>query len=73
MAEFCLDCLRKLDGKPYKPEKLVISKDLELCEGCGQWRHVVVARRTSLHLGVLGVLIDALKSLFRWMKAKISG
>lgn len=48
MAEFCLECLEKLDEKQYDPDEFVISDDLDLCEGCGQWKHVVVVRRSAV-------------------------
>ncbi len=41
MAEFCLDCWNKLNGTCDTEDDWVISKDLDLCEGCGQWKHVV--------------------------------
>lgn len=45
MAEFCLDCWNRLMNTNDPPEKFVISKELDLCEGCGQWRHVIVRVR----------------------------
>lgn len=41
MAEFCLDCLRKIDNKDYWRIQVKLSKDLELCEGCGQMKRIV--------------------------------
>lgn len=44
MAEFCLECWKKLneatDDKNY-----ILSKDLDFCEGCGEWKPVVVTER----------------------------
>lgn len=57
MAEFCLDCLCKLDGKHYNETDFVLSDDLDLCEGCGQWKHVVVIWRQHSLLGDLGLLL----------------
>lgn len=45
MAEFCLDCWNKINGKNDPPEKYVLSKELDLCEGCGEWKNVIVAER----------------------------
>ena len=53
MAEFCLDCLRKLDGVNYQREEFVLSRELELCEGCGQWKRVVIAERAYLPFAAL--------------------
>ena len=39
MAEFCKDCFEKL-----LPNWIVttISNDVDLCEGCGEWKQVVI-------------------------------
>ena len=45
MAEFCYDCYKKeLGGKRDKRE-LVISRELELCEGCSKQKRVVVREK----------------------------
>lgn len=41
MAEFCLDCWNRLNGTHYTPEE--VSLEMDLCEGCGQWKPVVAA------------------------------
>lgn len=41
LAEFCKDCFYKLGATLMEHEKLIVSDDLDLCEGCGQWKHVV--------------------------------
>ena len=45
MAEFCLSCWNKLNGTKDPPEKYIFSKELDLCEGCGNLTHVIVAVR----------------------------
>ena len=45
MAEFCPVCWNALNGFDEPEEAYVLSWDLELCEGCGEWKRVVVARR----------------------------
>jgi len=48
MAEFCLDCWNKLNGRRDTAGQYVLSRNLELYEGCAQLRHVIVrARRLS--------------------------
>lgn len=43
MAEFCADCARKYLGLTEKQvENVVLSKEPDLCEGCGQIKPVVV-------------------------------
>ena len=43
MAEFCLDCWNEMNGTHYTPEQVVLEEDL--CEGCGEWKPVVVGFR----------------------------
>lgn len=45
MSEICLECLNKLLGTKYSKRDFIISNDLDLCEDCGEWKNVVVARR----------------------------
>lgn len=43
MAEFCKECLEelmKIDSSKYK---IKLSKYLELCEGCAEYKHIVVS------------------------------
>lgn len=45
MAEFCLDCWNKLNGTQDTQREWLLSEELDLCEGCGQWKHVIVKAR----------------------------
>ena len=45
MAEFCLNCWNELNGTNDPPQKFIMSKDLDLCEGCGKLTHVILAER----------------------------
>ena len=45
MAEFCLDCFNKRNDTNYTKKDFIISKDLGLCEGCGELKQVVIAKR----------------------------
>ena len=49
MAEFCFECLCELDETNYKKRDFIISKDLDLCEGCGEWKHVVEIARITYY------------------------
>ncbi|MGN0106305.1 MAG: hypothetical protein ACI4A5_01240 [Hominilimicola sp.] len=42
MAEFCKECFMEICDVDLKKEKIITSKDLDLCETCGEWKHVVV-------------------------------
>ena len=45
MAEFCLDCWNQINHRRDTERNWVLSKEPDLCEGCGQWRRVIVAPR----------------------------
>ena len=49
MAEFCLDCMNEMDGTHYTEKDVEL--EMDLCEGCGQIKPVVVGfrRRTAAH------------------------
>ncbi len=69
MAEFCLDCLNKINGTNYDKSCFVLLKDLELCEECGQWKQVVVTRRQFYCTNKLVLLVYELLKLiilFLW-------
>ncbi len=42
MAEFCLECWNKLNGFAYSPECVCVSEEPDFCEGCGEWKPVIV-------------------------------
>lgn len=44
MAEFCLDCWNKINETCDKKGKYILSKDLDLCEGCGKWKPIIIAK-----------------------------
>lgn len=49
MAELCLECCNKINGTNYNRRKYIISKDLDLCEECGEFKHVIIVeRKTSI-------------------------
>jgi len=45
LAEFCLDCWNRINETNDSEEKYIISKDLDFCDGCCEWKHVIVAER----------------------------
>ena len=44
MSEFCPECFEKYNG--ISCENYVISKDLDICEGCDKLKRVVVCRKS---------------------------
>ena len=51
MAEFCPDCWNEINGTNNPKEKYIISKNLDLCEGCGEMKLVIICANPlySLH------------------------
>lgn len=49
MAEFCLDCWNKINEANDSKRKYIISKDLDLCEECGEWKNVIIAERRGYY------------------------
>ena len=45
MDSFCLDCRNIINETEDSPKKYIISKDLDLCEGCGELKPVIVSER----------------------------
>ena len=64
MAEFCLDCFNKINKSNDGEEKFVLSKDLDLCEGCGQWKHVVIMERRAYYMHKFRYFILPFKVLY---------
>ena len=50
MAEFCLDCWNKMNITNYDKKYYIISKDLDLCEGCGKWKPVIIIERKAYYM-----------------------
>ena len=46
MAEFCRDCWNKYH-KNDPARNYVLSPDLDLCEGCGEMKRIVLYRKTN--------------------------
>ena len=63
MAEFCLDCWNKINGTNDSAKKYIISKDLDLCEGCGEWKRVIVAEKKYHYLYKFRFIIIPIKIL----------
>lgn len=45
MAEFCIECWNKLTGNDLPADKYILSEELDLCEECGQIKHVVIMEK----------------------------
>ncbi len=47
MAEFCYECFKKTFGVDIPMEKMKMSNYLDLCEGCAQYKQVVLDTKKS--------------------------
>ena len=58
MAEFCRECFLRMNGDSYT-NRIILSRDLDICEGCGHWKRVVeeIRFRTLLD-DLLDAIID---------------
>ncbi len=65
MATFCLDCLNRMNQTNDSEKMYVISKHLELCEGCGKLKRVVIMKRQNIFLRILTYFILILRIIFR--------
>lgn len=50
MAEFCVECWNKISGNNHKPRKYILSKELCLCEECGEYRRIILNERKYYYL-----------------------
>jgi len=49
MAEFCLNCWNKMNESEDSKKKYILSKELDLCDGCGEWRPVIIMERKAYY------------------------
>ena len=64
MAEFCLECWNRINGSNDSKRKYILSKDLDLCEGCGEYKSVIVMERREYYLYKLRFLVFPFKIIF---------
>ena len=62
MAEFCKECWKKMNNFNDDSIRYVLSIDLDLCEGCGEYKRVVIDERPS---NLLYYLFEKLKKLIK--------
>lgn len=55
MTGLCVDCWNRIHSMDLKEEDVMVCKDL--CNGCGEWRHVVVIHKNT------SVIKDYVKNL----------
>ena len=50
MAEFCLDCWNAIMETNHTEKQFLLSKGLDFCEECGQWKHVIIRVKLSYRI-----------------------
>ena len=45
MANFCLDCWNDINETNTQEKMYILSRDFDLCEDCGQQKHIIVRVR----------------------------
>lgn len=55
MAELCLDCWNKINKSNLKRYHVVLFKDLDMCEECGEWKRCIA------RYNLLGNIADELE------------
>ncbi len=56
MAEFCLKCYNRIYKDNLTEYDVVLTKDYELCEGCGKCKRVVIKYRGRLSKTIIKLL-----------------
>ena len=47
MAEFCPECWNRINKTENSQRKYVLTKEPELCEGCGEYKQVIISEYPS--------------------------
>ena len=64
MAEFCLECFKKINGPEYAKHKYVLTKELNFCEECGEIKRTVFMERKCYYLRTFRCVLFPLKLIF---------
>ncbi len=76
MSEICLECLNEIKHTNDSQNKYVLSKNLELCEECGQMKHIIIREHICYDIYPRGLkwlckLIDLFITLYYDIKYTI--
>ena len=63
MSEICLDCWNKKSNKKHSPKEFIISKELDLCEECGEYKPVIIAFREPFYIRIFFIFFLPFKIL----------
>lgn len=65
MAEFCVDCWNELNDSNNSEKDFILSEHLDLCEGCGELKNVIIIEREF-------TFSEMLKHVSKFIKKKIN-
>ena len=68
MAEICLECWNKENGSNDKAGKYIFSKELELCEECGEYKHTIVMYRSAYYRRKFRYILFPFEIIFRILR-----
>jgi len=68
MAEIRLECWNKENGSKDKPIKYILSKELGLCEECGEYKHTIIMYRSSYYRRKFRYILLPLEIIFRMLR-----
>ncbi len=49
MAEFCMECLNKISETNFKEKDFILSEELEFCEECYEFKHIVIVSKKAYY------------------------
>ena len=64
MSEICLDCWNKENQTNHKPRRYILSKHLELCDSCGEYKRIIVMYRYAYYKRKFRYIILPFKFIF---------
>lgn len=64
MSETCLECWNKENKSNDKPIKYILSKELELCEECGEYKHTIIMYRSAYYARKFRYILFPFKFIF---------
>ena len=70
MSEFCVKCWNELNGTHDRRSAFVLSEELDICEGCGEWKHVIVCYKQPFFIVIIEKIIEAIKHIFLKIKTR---
>ncbi len=68
MAEICLECWNKVNQSKDKPIKYILSKELELCEECGEYKQTIVMYRWAYYRRKFRYVLFPFEIVFRILR-----